>query len=79
MRRLSLFSLALSSLALGWLLHSSSCQEDRFREELPLRGFDAGTKDLSKGPPDLTPAADLATPPDLTALPDLKPPADLTM
>jgi hypothetical protein len=76
MRRLFLFTLLLPSLS--WLLWAS-CESDNYRDVLPLRSFDAGSKDGGgyiapdlATPQDMTkpPVMDMAVQPDLTVVPD---------
>lgn len=80
MRRLFFLAAVLPLASLGWLLWTASCERDNYRQELPLRSFDAAPKDPSRdaSTPDLRSPADMATPPDLATVPDLSMPPDLS-
>lgn len=63
--------LALLTPAVCGLLWVVSCENDNYRDELPLRSYDAAPQDLVRPPPDLTPVPDQRAPGDLSAPADL--------
>ena len=69
MRRWVFF--ALLTPAVCGLLWAVSCEKDNYRDELPLRSYDAAPQDLVRPPLDLTPMPDQRAPGDLSAPTDL--------
>lgn len=71
MRRVFFVAAVLPAFSLGWLLWMASCERDNYRNELPLRSYDAAPKDLVTVPPKDAATPDLRTPVDMAAAPDM--------
>ena len=77
MRRAFFLAAALPTVSLGWLLWTSACENDNYRDELPLRSYDAAPKDLASAPPQDAATPDLKTPDDMSTPSDMSPMSDM--